>query len=65
APHGMVYVPCSYKHAFAQLTNLSKAHGGPLWGAGTFSAGEGSRQPPALELKMAAIQGRVSYETVS
>lgn len=58
AHHGVLYVPFGYKHAFAQLTNLEEPHGGSPWGAGTFAAGDGSRQPSALELEMAKIQGK-------
>lgn len=65
AHHGIVYVPLGYKHSFAQLTNLDEVHGGSPWGAGTFAAGDGSRQPSALELEIAEIQGRSFYETVS
>ncbi|EIN09332.1 NADH:quinone oxidoreductase [Punctularia strigosozonata HHB-11173 SS5] len=65
AHHGIVYVPLGYKHSFAQLTNLSEVHGGSPWGAGTFSAGDGSRQPSPLELEIAAIQGKAFYETVA
>lgn len=38
---------------------------GSPWGSGTFSAADGSRQPTELELKLATIQGKVFYETVS
>lgn len=65
AHHGIVYVPLGYKNAFPQLTNLDEVHGGSPWGAGTFAAGDGSRQPSALELEIAEIQGKTFYETVS
>lgn len=65
AHHGIIYVPFGYAKAFGQLTNLSEVHGGSPWGAGTFAAGDGSRQPSALELEMAEIQGKSFYETVS
>ncbi|KAI0037166.1 NADH-quinone oxidoreductase [Vararia minispora EC-137] len=64
AHHGISYVPLGYKHAFAQLSNLSEVHGGSPWGAGTFSASDGSRQPSALELEIATIQGKAFYEFV-
>ena len=35
--HGIIYVPFGYSHAFAQITDLSEAHGGSPWGAGTFA----------------------------
>ncbi|KAJ6571300.1 flavoprotein-like protein [Mycena capillaripes] len=58
AHHGVIYVPLGYAHAFGQITNLSEVHGGSPWGAGTFAASDGSRQPTALELEIATIQGR-------
>lgn len=56
--HGILYVPLGYKSSFAQLTNLEEPHGGSPWGSGTFAAGDGSRQPTALELEIAKIQGK-------
>ena len=38
---------------------------GSPWGAGTFAGTDGSRQPSELELKIATIQGKAFYETVS
>jgi NAD(P)H dehydrogenase (quinone) len=65
AHHGVLYVPLGYAKAFPQLTNLSEVRGGSPWGAGTFSAADGSRQPTALELELASIQGKTFWETVS
>ncbi|KAJ5934455.1 NADH-quinone oxidoreductase [Penicillium verhagenii] len=65
AHHGLIYVPLGYKHTFSQLTNLDEVHGGSPWGAGTFSGGDGSRQPSKLELEIAEAQGKIFYETVS
>lgn len=65
AHHGLIFVPFGYKNGFAQLTNLSEVHGGSPWGAGTFAAPDGSRQPSALELEIATIQGKTFYETVA
>lgn len=62
---GMTFVPLGYKNNFAQLSNLSEARGGSPWGAGTFAAADGSRQPSALELEIAEIQGKDFYERVS
>lgn len=62
---GMVYVPLGYKYTFAQLSNLSEIHGGSPWGAGTFAAGDRSRQPTPLELEVATTQGKTFYELVS
>lgn len=63
--HGFIYVPLGYKTTFAQLSNLEEVHGGSPWGAGTFSAGDGSRQPTELELSIAIAQGKAFYEAVS
>ena len=65
AHHGIIYVPLGYKHSFGQLANLSEVRGGSPWGAGTFAGPDGSRQPSALELELATIQGKTFYETVS
>ncbi|KAJ7152100.1 1,4-benzoquinone reductase [Mycena filopes] len=63
--HGVIYVPLGYAPAFGQLTNLSEVHGGSPWGAGTFAASDGSRQPSGLELEIATIQGKSFYGHVS
>ncbi|KAH7882844.1 flavoprotein-like protein [Phlebopus sp. FC_14] len=63
--HGMIYVPLGYKYTFAQLANTSEVRGGSAWGAGTFAGADGSRQPSALELEVATLQGKVFWETVS
>ncbi|KAL1635553.1 flavodoxin-like fold protein [Neofusicoccum ribis] len=63
--HGIIYVPLGYKHTFALLADLSEVRGGSPWGAGTFSAGDGSRQPTPKELELAEAQGKAFYETVS
>jgi len=65
AHHGVLYVPFGYSHAFGQITNLEEVHGGSPWGAGTFAGPTGARQPSALELEMATIQGEAFYKTVS
>lgn len=62
---GMIYVPLGYKAAGAQLSNLQEVRGGSPWGAGTFSSGDGSRQPSKLEIEVAEAQGKSFYETVS
>jgi NAD(P)H dehydrogenase (quinone) len=49
----------------AQMSDLTEVHGGSPWGAGTFASGDGSRQPSALELELATIQGRTFFETVN
>uniref|UniRef100_A0A1Y1NJV7 Flavodoxin-like domain-containing protein n=1 Tax=Photinus pyralis TaxID=7054 RepID=A0A1Y1NJV7_PHOPY len=63
--HGIIYVPLGYAKTFPQLTNLSEVRGGSPWGAGTFAGADGSRQPSALELELATIQGENFYQTVS
>lgn len=37
---------------------------GSPWGAGTFAGPDGSRQPSALELEIATIQGESFYNTI-
>lgn len=63
--HGIIYVPLGYKTAFPLLGDLSEIRGGSPWGAGTFSGGDGSRQPSSKELELAEIQGKSFYEAVS
>ncbi|KAG1734601.1 flavoprotein-like protein [Suillus lakei] len=65
AHHGIVYVPMGYKNTFAQLSNISEVRGGSPWGAGTFAGPDGSRQPSALELELASLQGKGFWELVS
>ncbi|KAH9059562.1 NADH-quinone oxidoreductase [Lactarius vividus] len=65
AHHGISFVPLGYATAFGQLTNLSEVHGGSPWGAGTLAGADGSRQPSALELEIAEIQGKGFYVHVS
>jgi len=57
AHHGIIYVPLGYATAFPQLANITEVRGGSPWGAGTFSAADGSRQPSTLELELATIHG--------
>ena len=65
AHHGLIYVPLGYARSFAELTDLSEIRGGSPWGAGTFSAGDGSRQPSEKELALARIQGAEFYRTAA
>lgn len=60
---GMIYVPLGYRPP--QLLNLEEVRGGSPWGAGTFSAGDGSRQPTKAELEVCEIQGKSFHEVVS
>ncbi|KAI5459534.1 minor allergen Alt a 7 [Mariannaea sp. PMI_226] len=63
AHHGMIYVPLGYAKAFSLMADLSEVHGGSPWGAGTFAAADGSRQPSPRELELATIQGEEFYKT--
>jgi len=63
--HGIIFVPLGYKTTFGILANVSEVRGGSPWGAGTFSAADGSRQPTPLELELAEKQGHAFYGTVS
>jgi len=63
--HGIIYVPLGYKTTFGMQANLSEVRGGSPWGAGTFSAADGSRQPSPAELEMAEAQGHAFYGAVS
>ncbi|KAK3363121.1 quinone oxidoreductase [Lasiosphaeria hispida] len=63
--HGIIYVPFGYAKAFSQLTDLTEIHGGSPWGAGTFAAADGSRQPTDKEKEIATIQGETFYQTVA
>jgi NAD(P)H dehydrogenase (quinone) len=47
------------------LIFTSMVYPGSPWGAGTFAGADGSRQPSALELKVAKIQGQHFHSTVS
>ncbi|KAI1770787.1 putative benzoquinone reductase [Hypoxylon cercidicola] len=63
--HGIIYVPFGYAKAFAAMSDLSEIHGGSPWGAGTFTSGDGSRQPTEKELSIAETQGEEFYKTVA
>ncbi|KFY23811.1 hypothetical protein V491_02401 [Pseudogymnoascus sp. VKM F-3775] len=63
--HGIVYVPLGYKTAFEQISRLTEVHGSSPWGAGTFAASDGSRQPSPLELEIATIQGESFGNTLN
>jgi NAD(P)H dehydrogenase (quinone) len=63
--HGIIYVPMGYKNTFGQLANMSEVRGGSPWGAGTYAGADGSRQPSALELELATLQGKGFWEVVS
>ncbi|KAJ4473866.1 1,4-benzoquinone reductase [Lentinula aciculospora] len=63
--HGMIFVPLGYSAAFTQLTSLDEVRGGSAWGSGCIAGPSGARQPSALELEIANIQGKHFYNTVS
>ena len=65
AHHGVVFVPLGYAKAFGDQANMTEVHGGSPWGAGTFAGVDGSRMPTELELKVATVQGKTFWETVS
>nr|P42059.1 RecName: Full=Minor allergen Cla h 7; AltName: Full=Allergen Cla h 5; AltName: Full=Allergen Cla h V; AltName: Allergen=Cla h 7 [Cladosporium herbarum]CAA55068.1 minor allergen Cla h 7 [Cladosporium herbarum] len=62
--HGIIYVPLGYKTTFHLLGDNSEVRGAAVWGAGTFSGGDGSRQPSQKELELTA-QGKAFYEAVA
>ncbi|KAL5548178.1 hypothetical protein UlMin_003409 [Ulmus minor] len=55
--HGMIFVPIGYTFG-AGMFEMEQVKGGSPYGAGTF-AGDGSRQPTALELEQAFHQGKI------
>ncbi|KAK6459033.1 flavoprotein-like protein [Scheffersomyces xylosifermentans] len=63
AHHGTPFVPLGYGKAFPDLTSFDEIHGGSPWGAGTFAGSDGSRQPSALELRVAKVQGETFATT--
>jgi len=63
--HGIIFVPLGYKTTFPLLTDLSAIRGGSPWGAGTFSASDGSRQPSEAELQLATSQGEAFGTIIS
>jgi len=54
--HGMIFIPPGYTHGQA-LFDVQEVRGGGPWGAGTYAAADGSRQPSELELAAAEHQG--------
>ncbi|KAK7531023.1 flavoprotein-like protein [Phyllosticta citricarpa] len=63
--HGMIYVPLGYKTVFPYMANVDEVRGGSAWGAGTFSAADGSRQPSKNELEVAKAQGTAFYQALA
>lgn len=53
--HGMIFVPLG--HRTPAQTDMSEVRGGNLWGCGTLSWSDKSRQVSALELEIARAQG--------
>ncbi|TFK98528.1 flavo protein-like protein [Pterulicium gracile] len=60
--HGMIFVPVGYGEAMDLFSTFDEVRGGSPWGAGTFAAGDGSRQPTKLELELATYEGKHFYE---
>lgn len=56
ASMGMVYVPLGY--ADPNMFNLEEVHGSSPYGAGSYAASDGSRQPSELEKGIAETQGK-------
>ena len=54
--HGMIFIPPGYTHGSA-LFGMDEIRGGGPWGAGTFAAADGSRQPSEAEIAAAEHQG--------
>lgn len=54
--HGMIFIPPGYTQG-ASLFSMDAVRGGGPWGAGTFAASDGSRQPSETELAAAEHQG--------
>jgi len=56
AHHGLLIVPVDYAGA-PELFDISELRGGSPYGASTYAAGDGSRQPSETELAIARYQG--------
>lgn len=54
--HGMIIVGVPY--SCQELTQMNEISGGSPYGASTIAAGDGSRQPSAVDLAIARFQGR-------
>ncbi|KAH9933892.1 NADH-quinone oxidoreductase [Fomitopsis serialis] len=68
--HGLIFVPLGYSKAFpssptSPRSTVHAPHTGSPWGAGAFAGTDGSRQPSALELQVAKIQGEHFYSVLS
>ena len=64
--HGGAYFHrCPDIHADSYFILSWGGHTASPWGAGAFAGADGSRQPSALELEMATIQGKSFWEVVS
>lgn len=57
AHQGMLIVPVDYAGA-PELFDISELRGGSPYGASTYAAGDGSRQPSATELAIVRYQGQ-------
>jgi NAD(P)H dehydrogenase (quinone) len=65
AHHGLIYVPLGTKTCMHLLSDVGEVRGGSSWGAGTFSGGDGSRQPSEKELERARLQGEAFWKAVA
>eukprot|EP00923_Selenidium_pygospionis_P036497 GHVN01064006.1.p1 GENE.GHVN01064006.1~~GHVN01064006.1.p1 ORF type:complete len:134 (+),score=12.15 GHVN01064006.1:2-403(+) len=63
AHHGMLFVPLGYSTKL--LLNTEEVHGGSAYGAGCLAGPMGDRLPSALELEIAAHQGKTFCKTVT
>ncbi|KAH8920833.1 benzoquinone reductase [Atractiella rhizophila] len=62
AHHGIIYVPIGPHPGLAEMNEVA---GGSYYGAATVAAGDGSRQPSDLELRIAEYQGSHFGNTVN
>ncbi|PWN49916.1 putative 1,4-benzoquinone reductase [Violaceomyces palustris] len=63
AHQGIIYVPIGYRQ-FKEQTELGEIVGSSPYGAGTVAAGDGSRQPTEIDLKVAKNQGETFAQIV-
>ena len=61
--HGMIYVPMGYTNP--AMFSLDEIHGGSPYGPGTYAAGDGSRQPTAIELGICESYGKHFFGVVA
>lgn len=59
---GMPFIPLGFSHP--GIGSIEEVHGGSPLGAGTYAAGDGSREPTKLELEIAKHQGEFFQKTI-